>query len=394
MGPSAQEVHLTMTSALAARLEGIHELPDGVLLAHRDKLGRWGPANAYFAYCHRCRSWLDFAAGMRHTECSGEYWDRELADAAWRWWWEVERLSERVRRGEHPYCDGLLDLRGCTAAEGSRLPALREGRRQLLRGPPADGLESRLEVMVDVPADLQLEGVDEPCPLRVLLYFHGHGGETCHTAPSSLPGCAVVAVQCPQFVTDGLRCFWFIEGPGGAWTKHEHSKLKRCEAMLAAVSDLLEAVLAALELLCAGRGVERRLLLLGVSMGGSAVLEFARRFPERTSGAAVVSGHYDTKQVDDLARDTAAVPLLLVHNPLDRACPFSTIEELHRARVSEHKAGAHAGDRRVRPRVVPRPREARAAAALTEAWFSAERPHSPTNEQLLEPIQWLLRHGT
>eukprot|EP00416_Gambierdiscus_australes_P035210 CAMPEP_0171111070 /NCGR_PEP_ID=MMETSP0766_2-20121228/73673_1 /TAXON_ID=439317 /ORGANISM="Gambierdiscus australes, Strain CAWD 149" /LENGTH=230 /DNA_ID=CAMNT_0011573013 /DNA_START=18 /DNA_END=707 /DNA_ORIENTATION=+ len=229
------------------------------------------------------------------------------------------------------------------------------------------------------------------------MYFHGQGGEDCETAPVSSPGCVVIAVQCPSFVTEGVRCFWFTEGPGGAWDRHEHDKLRRCEAMLAAVASVVDSLLSALRMLHPQRGVERHVWLVGVSMGGCGVLEFARAFPTRVRAAAVIAGCYNDKQIKELAQATWQIPLLLVHSRGDRACPFGTIEKLYVAR-----AGASVGPsremRQVRPRVGPTSEgdplagrielrkggklsaegSAPGECAETEAWFSEGQQHTPT----------------
>merc|ERR1712232_204062 len=191
---------------------------------------------------------------------------------------------------------------------------------------------SPLEVMVDVPSldDARRMRNDQGTafatasghPLNVLIYFHGHGGESCCIAPCSMPGCAVIALQCPSFVSEGLRCFWFTEGPGGAWDRHEHDKLQRCEVMLTAVGNAVDAILTGLGKLDFPQGVKREVFAVGVSMGGCAVLEFARAFPDLVRGAAVISGYYNKFQILELVDAIADIPLLLVHSREDRACPF------------------------------------------------------------------------
>merc|ERR1712196_652254 len=106
------------------------------------------------------------------------------------------------------------------------------GERQILRAPRQEGLAEELEVLVDAPklAEAPTE------PLKVLVYFHGHGGDCCQNAPASAAGHAVVALQCPDFPHAEDRCFWFVEGPGGAWDRHEHHKLRQSSVMLKAVS--------------------------------------------------------------------------------------------------------------------------------------------------------------
>jgi len=413
-----------MTSALAAKIEGIHELPEGVLLAHRDKRGAWGEVNAYYAYCHRCCQWLDFAAARAHTDCTGWHWDYWLAKAAEKWWPEIEKISERVRSGQHPYYDGIHDRRDCAPIDGSDFPALVVGQRQLLRTPPSVGPCIQLDVLVDIPL-FDSEGscgnsVDACAtadtalgnPLKVLMYFHGHGGEDCQQAPNSLPGCAVIAVQCPSLSRDGFRFFWFTEGPGGAWDRHEHEKLRRSSVMLQSVSSLVDAILAGLAKLDFKHGVQREISLVGVSMGACAVLEFARAFPNRVSGAAIISGYYDEAQMDDLVQATLHIPFLLVHSRGDRACPFATIEKLHLARVAaaeQHGLGA----RRVRPRPCGKgdssgsPSQTRPnggdqvdddgpddiVCGQTEAWFCDGQQHTPTAGELMAAIQWLFQHA-
>lgn len=370
--PSAKDVHATMKSALAARLEGIHELPHFVLLANRDKRGQWGKVNVYYAYCHKCCRWFAFDAARMHSDCSGWNWDSELNTAAWQWWPEIEKMSDRVQRGQHPYYEGVHDRRTCDAAVGSVFPALVAGQRQLVRAPLATGLSSQLEVMVDIPS---LDSADSnPGPLKVLMYFHGHGGEDCEQAPASFPGCVVVAVQCPTHVTEGLRCFWFTEGPGGAWDRHEHTKLRRCDALLGAVADLLDSVLSGLAMLKHSPGIKQEVMLVGVSMGGAAVLAFARAFPSRICAAAVIAGCYDDAQIGELSRATAEIPFLLVHSRGDQACPFRTIEKLYLERTKDIACSCKQN-------------------AETEAQFSDGKQHTPTTEELLAAIEWVLRHA-
>merc|ERR1719336_1256394 len=75
-------------------------------------------------------------------------------------------------------------------------------------------------------------------------------------------------------------------------------------------------------------------MLAGVSMGGSAVLEFARAFPARVCAAAVIAGCYNDMDIKELAQATASIPLLLVHSRDDQACPFGTIQKLYLTRIS------------------------------------------------------------
>lgn len=145
--PTCNDIHRTMESALARGLEGVHELPEGVLLAGRDRNGRWGNAGAYYTYCLRCGVWLNFDQARSHMDCKGNWWDAELASAALQWQPQIERMAERVQRGEDPYF-GLLDLR-CNSDTGS-LPALVPGRRQLVRL-HCRALGDALEAVVDVP---------------------------------------------------------------------------------------------------------------------------------------------------------------------------------------------------------------------------------------------------
>eukprot|EP00931_Biecheleriopsis_adriatica_P066077 TRINITY_DN40495_c0_g1_i1.p1 TRINITY_DN40495_c0_g1~~TRINITY_DN40495_c0_g1_i1.p1 ORF type:complete len:372 (-),score=67.45 TRINITY_DN40495_c0_g1_i1:59-1174(-) len=362
--PTVQDYHRTMESALGARLEGIHELQHGIVLANRDKRGTWGRVNAYYAYCHRCRRWFDFEEACSHTECSGQHWDQRIGKAEWQWWPELQKIGDRVQRGEHPYFDGVRDRRKCAARPGSDIAELLLGERQLLLGAPSEGLSAPLEVLVDVPLP---ESRDIAAPLKVLLYFHGHGGETCKTAPRSRPGCAVVAAECPKFVHEETRCFWFLEGDAGAWDRHEHAKLKCCRPMLDAVANVVDSVLLQLSELYVDRGVDAEIYLFGVSMGASAVLEFTRSFPSRVKAAVVVAGYYNVEQLEDLASAIAEIPLLLVHSREDHACPFSNVERLHQLRLASGKASE------------------------TEAWFSEGSQHCPPEEDLLVAIEWLLQ---
>jgi len=260
------------------------------------------------------------------------------------------------------------------------------GQRQLLRAPPAPGLSLPLEIMVDIPSfddevDMDYDGYDNECcatsnsPLKVLLYFHGHGGEDCGVAPYSMPGCVIIAPQCPRFVSEGLRCFWFNEGPGGAWDRHEHEKLKRSEVLLAAVGSAVNAILEGLTKLNYRYGIKKEVFVVGVSMGGNAVLEFARSFPDRVHGAAVISGYYNRYEIPELLDAISHIPLLLKHSHDDRACPFHIIEKLHQARLAGNQKCSDHGIR----------------LAETVSWFSEGQQHTPTNEELMDAIKWLLR---
>lgn len=432
MGPPTREgIHRTMESALARKVEGLHALPEGVLLAERDRGGRWGEAGAYYAYCLRCGAWLGLDEARTHDRCRGRYWDNALADAAAEWAPEIEKMSQHIKRGEDPYF-GLLDLRAAPAAppRGGRavggLPALAAGRRQLIcvRCPE---LEAPLEVVIDVPPlgdhgsaqatksvrngteDAAVEGMawaDSKGPLKVLLYFHGHG-EDCRQAPSHTPGCAVVAAQCPRCVGT-QRCFWFQEGPGGAWERHEHGQLTRCEPMLAAAAHMTDVVLEALGAVGFPSGVEGRVRVMGVSMGGHAALEFSRAFPSRVSAAAIIAGYYEEAQIAELVRAIAAIPLLLVHRRGDRCCPFWMIERLHAARAfGQGSRAGRAKWQRCRggwgqwsawceepwaaSRLAAWGEVAAAAPVASEAWFSAGWRHGPTDEERDEAARWLLQ---
>merc|ERR1712083_1232233 len=134
-------------------------------------------------------------------------------------------------------------------------------------------------------------------------------------------------------------------------------------------------------------------------MGACAVLEFARAFPKRVGGAAIISGYYDEAQMPELVQATLHIPFLLVHSRGDRACPFGTIEKLHLARTAaaaQHVQGA----RRVRPRPYGSDDSNGSACQTgpnvggqsdtddpgdivcgeTEAWFCDGQQHTPTEE--------------
>lgn len=407
--PTANEAKAAMKSALAGKLEGIDELPKHVLLGCRDKRGSWGKVNAYHAYCFRCGEWLDFDKARGHRDCWGQYWDDELAKTEWQLWWQVSEICERVRKGMHPYWGDVYDRRSHDAVEGSAFPAFVSGQRQILRAPAAKGLSSGLEVMVDLPdsATASADFGDDGGPLKVLLYFHGQGGEDCMCAPASSAGYVVVAMNCPTFANDGVRCFWFTEGPGGAWDKHRHAELRRCDVMLAAVSEALELVLSGLARLDLAHGLKREIMLLGTSMGGCAVLQFARAFPSKVCAAAVIAGLYDEAQLPMLVEATAQIPFLLQHSRGDAACPFRTMERFYvarkeglsnngkRAHVHSHtdsstgkricvdSLGSTEGGERVAGCIDS------IACAETEAWFSDGHQHGPSDEQMLSVIRWL-----
>eukprot|EP00929_Paragymnodinium_shiwhaense_P093095 TRINITY_DN53154_c0_g1_i1.p1 TRINITY_DN53154_c0_g1~~TRINITY_DN53154_c0_g1_i1.p1 ORF type:complete len:380 (-),score=18.06 TRINITY_DN53154_c0_g1_i1:250-1389(-) len=373
--PSPEEVHTAITSAIDTGLEGIHELPYGVALAWRDKKGQWGTVNAYYAYCHQCRRWLAFDDARGHFKCSGGYWNSELAQTERERWSEIKKIADLVGSGKHPYFSDLYDRRAVDPVPGYVFPPLLVGKRQILRGPSAAGIASKLEVMVDVPSELRSEACG---PLKVLLYFHGHGGEKCHTGPASLPGCATVSISCPETISGSDRCFWFTTGPGGAWDRHQFDKLTVSHEMLAAVSDLMGHILSALELIAPPQGLQRDLLVMGVSMGGNAVLEFARAFPKRVHAAAVIAGYYNDREIYELAQETVQIPFLLMHSRGDRACPFWMIEKFYHARTHYSKNNWMSnGDA--------------TAHADTESWFSDGQQHGPTDRQRQDVIAWLLR---
>eukprot|EP00928_Gymnodinium_smaydae_P005988 TRINITY_DN12080_c0_g1_i1.p1 TRINITY_DN12080_c0_g1~~TRINITY_DN12080_c0_g1_i1.p1 ORF type:complete len:415 (+),score=79.85 TRINITY_DN12080_c0_g1_i1:111-1247(+) len=371
--PSTDGIHRAMESALARGVEGIHDLPRGVLLADRDRHGRWGEAGAYYAYCVRCGAWLELCSARAHRECDGRYGDGRLERAAAAWDPKIQEMRAKVQRGEDPYY-GFLDLRDRGSPDG-RPPSLVPGRRQLLRiaCPP---VAEPLEVMLDVP-EMSAAEDDGGSNFGVLLYFHG-SGEDCRQAPRSSRRRVVIAAQCPRLV-DGVRCFWFEQGSGGAWERHEHDKLERCLKMLAAVAHLVEVLLTSLRSLVLERqrhvAVDRRLCVMGQSMGGYAALEFARHHPELVHSVAAISGYYPPAHLPGLVRAISGLPLILVHRRSDRCCPFWMIEDLHRARLDE----------------ADQLRKRRCWVGATEAWFSDGDQHGPTYEEMDEVIEWLWR---
>lgn len=358
--PTCQDVHRAMESAIARGIEGLQNMPEGVMLAARDRTGRWGEAGAYYAYCVRCGRWLSLDDALAHDACEGRWWNGRLVHAAAEWAPKLEEMAANVQRGTDPYF-GLLDMRDTETPDGA-LPALEAGSRQLVRV-HAPSLEAPLETVIDVPDLARSWGDDAQPPLKVLVYFHGHGEDFRH-APGSQRGLAVVAARCPRSV-GGERCFWFQSGYGGAWERHEHAKLARCEEMLAAALVVVDAAAAALARL---GPVEEKVYVMGVSMGGHAALEFAGSFPDRVTSAAVAAGYYEESRVGALVKKIAAIPLLLVHNHEDRCCPFKMIERLHQERLAFQRA-----------------------ATPTEAWFAPGNRHGPTSEEILAMQQWLLQ---
>mmetsp|Transcript_113854 Transcript_113854/g.276483 ORF Transcript_113854/g.276483 Transcript_113854/m.276483 type:complete len:321 (+) Transcript_113854:3-965(+) len=316
----------------------------------------------------RCGAWLGFEEALAHGACRGRWWDYALAGAAAQWAPRLERMAAHVEKGEDPYY-GLLDLRQAGEAHRGGLPALWAGRRQIVRV-PCEALAEPLEVVIDIPP-LGYGGGDEP-PLQVLIYFHGHG-ESSREAPPSMANCAIVAAQCPRTVGD-RRCFWFQEGHGGAWERHEHDKLFRCEPMLEAAGTVAELAVKEITALRPSAGVAQDLCVLGVSMGGHAALEFARSFPGRVRSLGVIAGYYEEREVGGLLQAIEQIPLLLVHRHGDRCCPFPLIRRVYDGRLGAPPAPG-------------------GAPARTEAWFSAGDWHGPSEEERGEAIRWLLAQG-
>jgi len=229
-----------------------------------------------------------------------------------------------------------------------------------------------LDVCIDVPESAAAAGGGatlsdaERQPLRILLYFHGHG-EDYRLGPKSVPGLAVVSANCPRSV-GGKRCFWFQEGAGGAWERHEHAKLRKCDAMLEAMAAVLDASSAALAALDWPVGIDAQVCLMGVSMGGHAALEFARSAPGRVRCLAVAAGYYQEPEMEELLKSIASIPLLLAHRTGDRCCPFGNIQRLHRLRLALPAT----------------------PAAVTDSWFEEGIRHGPTDEELQDVIRWVL----
>ncbi|CAK0876322.1 unnamed protein product [Prorocentrum cordatum] len=122
MGPSAHDVHQTMSSALAARLEGIHELPDGVLLACRDKRGAWGdPRTATSRIATAAASGstspppYGTPGALAATGTASSRTPRGTGGTTW-------RSSASACEGESTLTDydGIYDLRSCKTAEVQR----------------------------------------------------------------------------------------------------------------------------------------------------------------------------------------------------------------------------------------------------------------------------------
>jgi len=218
------------------------------------------------------------------------------------------------------------------------MPELVAGRRHLLKL-KCDGLKVPLEVVLDVPP-LPAEGKrSHDGPLKVVLYFHG-AGEDSRNAPNSTENCAVVAPQCPEFFAGKQHCFWFQQGPPGAWDRHDHSRLRRCHVMLNAVGEVVDKAVTALKQLRAGFDVESKVRIMGCSMGAHAALEFTRTFPTRVRSAAVCAGYYDNAKVEQLANATSAVTtrVRLRQRPLHRGMVhrWPTARSYRRRAVGDH----------------------------------------------------------
>lgn len=359
--PTYASVHRTMESALASGLEGIHKLPDGIVLADRDRRGRWGESGAYYTYCMRCGAWLRVSDALSHTNCEGHWWDAGLAKAASSWGPELEKMATRVNDGKDPYF-GLHDLRSSSPSAVGAIPVLLADRRQLV-SMASVLLEEPLDMVIDVP-DLPSDPEECSNPLRVIVYLHGHGEDYRH-GPRCLPGLAVISAKCPRSV-NGQRCFWFQEGNGGAWERHQYEKLATCEAMLQIMANVVDSACAALQELGWPGGVDAEVGLLGVSMGGYGALELARRIPDRVGALAAIAGYYKESEMGALAEDTCEIPMLLVHRKSDRCCPFSNIKKFSEER-----------------------KEAAKNRAETACWFEEGTRHGPTAEEMTDTIAWL-----
>ena len=96
--------------------------------------------------------------------------------------------------------------------------------------------------------------------------------------------------------------------------------------MLTAVGDAVDAVCLGLAKLDLHQGIKRKVFLIGVSMGGCAVLEFARAFPDRVHGAAVISGYYNKRQVPRLCTQYT-MPVCMYKSMFGRSGRY--VQKLH-----------------------------------------------------------------
>eukprot|EP00746_Dinoflagellata_sp_MGD_P015565 gnl/MRDRNA2_/MRDRNA2_134644_c0_seq1.p1 gnl/MRDRNA2_/MRDRNA2_134644_c0~~gnl/MRDRNA2_/MRDRNA2_134644_c0_seq1.p1 ORF type:complete len:172 (+),score=22.96 gnl/MRDRNA2_/MRDRNA2_134644_c0_seq1:63-518(+) len=90
-----------------------------------------------------------------------------------------------------------------------------------------------------------------------------------------------------------------------------------------------------------------RVSLTGISMGGYACLELAKRWPDRFAYVAPVAAHYEF-DLESLANAlaTSTVPLWFFHATNDLICPFEPIKRLvcmirAKRRVARNPAGIH-----------------------------------------------------
>lgn len=368
--PQPQDVHRTTESALAQGLEGLEKLAESVVLAFRDKQGKWGKPGSYWSYCHKCSAWLSMEEALVHSDCNGRWWAEELHEAKKAWANQLAEISERCRRGEDPHHAGILDLRRVAPAAGKKVPMLHPGKRQILTY-QCRGVVQSLEVMVDVPAtllpDSKVDGQQNA--LKVLLFFHGNS-QDFRTAPACVPGCATVSINCPKTV-GGESCFWFQQGSSKDWQHHRHAKLRRCGDLLNAVGEVVNGIQDAL---CQLAPAEARWRVMGVSMGAHAALEYTRAFPDSVCCTAAVAGYYPDFELPGLLSAIRQIPLLLMHRQGDRCCPCTDSERIYQARRRQQQEGWNAAQK----------------VAYTEGRFLPGKLHGPTNAECESIQQWLL----
>merc|ERR1739841_275746 len=144
--------------------------------------------------------------------------------------------------------------------------------------------------------------------------------------------------------------------------------------MLFAVAEVVDALLSVVRSLHVNEGLERKIWLVGASMGGHAALEFARQFPDLVGGLAVVASYYPEVQIESLAARISSMPMLLVHHRGDRCCPFQSAQRLYDALRKSAEGDGRAQKTRHH-----------------EAWFSAGDTHGPSDEELEAITKWILQ---